>query len=243
MSVDKYIITKDDTQFSIIPNNVAQGLPDAEVLGLWIYLQSLPPNWVFHKSHLRNHFQWGRDKLDKKLTILKQHNLVEPIGIRDETGKFTQWTLHVKDGRDFTTTHNTENPCSGELSTGLYKNSTHNTEKPAAAKPVTGFSTPIKETKTKAKDFRKKSFCAVAPEKPRSQSKSDWKAENAKVHAFAESKNQMAREAKHIEQHEAIKRVPIPEEFKDLVKKLKRRAGVGCYGNAKDGGRLQESVV
>lgn len=65
----------------------------------------------------------------------------------------------------------------------------------------------------------KKSFCADAQKKP----KSNWKAENAVVHPFAESKNQMASEAKHIEEHEAIKRAPMPESLRSLVKNISRR--------------------
>jgi transposase len=65
----------------------------------------------------------------------------------------------------------------------------------------------------------KKSSCADAQKKPRS----DWKAQNETVHPFAESKNQMANEAKHIEQHEAIKRAPMPESLRSLVKNISRR--------------------
>lgn len=239
MSVEKFIITKEDTHFSIIPNHVAQGLKDAEALGLWIFLQTLPPNWEFHKTHIKNHFGWGRDKLDKKLSLLKECNLAEPLALRDENGKFTVWTLNVRNGREFIPIHNTDFQCSGELSTGFVQKPTHNTENTAAVKPVTGFDTPIKETSTKEKGFKKKSFCATAQKK----SKSDWKAENAKVHDFAESKNQVANEASHIEKHEAIKRVPMPDSLRSLVKKIKISTG-GCnHESAKKHGRMQKDIV
>jgi hypothetical protein len=202
---------------------VAQGLKDAEALGLWIFLQTLPPNWEFHKNHIRTHFGWGRDKLDKKLAVLKDCNLAEPHALRDGEGKFTHWTLNVRNGREFVPIHNTENPGTGDLSTGLDKKCTHNTENPAAEKPVTGFDTPIKETHTNSKAYKKKSFC----EKPR-KSKKDWRQENEKAHSFAESMNnkaqskeQMDREAEHIAQHEEIKRAPMPESLRSMIKDMK----------------------
>lgn len=72
---------------------------------------------------------------------------------------------------------------------------------------------------------KNKSFCANAQKKP----KSDWKEENAKPHEFADSMNnkvqsqkQMDNEAKHIEEHEAIKRAPMPPELRSLVQNMKR---------------------
>lgn len=237
MSTDKFIITKEDSNFVTIPNAICQKLKDAEAIGLYVYLVSLPPQWEFYKAVIRKHFNWGRDKLEKKLSVLREHNLIEPVPDRNEKGQFVGWNLHVKNGRDFVypvdaplpeepETHNTENPCSGKLSTDLNKNSTQNTEKPAAGKPGTGFSTPIKDIDTKEKDFRKKSFCADAQKKRKS--KSYWRQNNAKVHSFAEAKNQVAankeqmeNEARHIEEHEVIKRSPMPEPLRELIKNMK----------------------
>lgn len=95
----------------------------------------------------------------------------------------------------------------------------------------------------KIKINKNKSFCEADQKQSNSQSKSDWAAENAKVHDFAESKNQMAREAKHIEEHEAIKRAPIPEEFRDLMKKLRRRVGGKAYGYVTDERGMQKGFV
>jgi hypothetical protein len=216
MSVDKFIITKEDANYSIIPNTISQNLRDAEALGLYMYLLSLPPQWEFYKTVIREHFGWGRDKLEKKLSVLRAHNLIEPVPDRDDKGRFIGWNLQVKNGREFTTTHNTENQCSGDLSTGLHKNSTQDTENPAAGKPVTGFSTPINNTNTNAISHKKKSSCSE-----QKKSKSDWRKENEQVHSFADSKNQMANEAKHIEEHEVIKRTPMPDSLRAMVKSIK----------------------
>jgi hypothetical protein len=243
MSVDKLIITKEDANYSIILNVISQNLTDAEALGLYVYLLSLPPKWEFYKEVIRKHFGWGRDKLEKKLTILRTHNLIEPIPERNEKGQFIGWNLHVKNGRDFThypenqnpENHTTENPGSGELSTGLSKNSTQNTENAAAVKPVTGFSTPIKEIDKKEIDYKNKSFCAVAQKKRNPttsantatmetppKSKADHRLDNAKRHDFADSKDQLAREAAHIAEHEQRKRAPMPPEMKAQIEALRR---------------------
>jgi hypothetical protein len=229
MSTEKFIITKEDSNYAVIPNSICQKLADAEALGLYVYLVSLPPHWEFYKEVIRKHFGWGRDKLEKKLTVLRTHNLVEAVPERNEKGKFKNWNLHVKNGREFTITHNTENPCSGDLSTGLDKNSTQNTENTAAVKPVTGFDTPRKEIDKKAKAFRKKSSCAVAQKKPKSEKpKSEWRKENAKTHDFAEGKNnaaqsrkEMERESKHIEESQTFKRTPMPESLRTMIKQMK----------------------
>lgn len=169
MSNDKFIVTKEDSNFAIIPNEICQKLSDAEALGLYVYLTSLPPKWEFYKNVIRKHFAWGRDKLEKKISVLRCHNLVEVLPSRNEKGQFTDWNLHVKNGRNFTIpqnteipnpeNQNTENQYTGELSTGLIKNCTQNTENPVTGEPVTGFSTPIKyiDTKTISETF--KSFC------------------------------------------------------------------------------------
>ena len=77
---------------------------------------------------------------------------------------------------------------------------------------------------------RKKSFCAVASEKPKSnvKSKSDWRAENNQKHGFADSmdnvaqsKAQMDREAKHIEESQTYKRSEMPESLRSLIRGLK----------------------
>lgn len=231
MSTEKYIITKEDTNYSIIANVICQNLKDAEALGLYVYFMSLPPNWEFYKTEIRKHFGWGREKLEKKLSVLRSCNLIESVPTRDEKGKFVDWNLHVKNGREFVPIQTTENPCTGELSTDLLKNDTQYTEKPAAGNPVTGFDTPINTTSNK---IYKKSFCASAQKKPTSTStappktKSAWKAENEKRHDFADnmdnaaqSKQQMANEEKHIQENEAIKYAPMPEYLRQMIKTRK----------------------
>lgn len=152
MSVEKLVITKDSINYTQLPNKVLQAVRDGLSLGIWAYLSSLPPSWEFYKDQIKKHFRIGREKLEKILKTLQGHNLINIQVVRGADGKFTHWALHVKSGNDFVdnfsfpeknskkindNNHNTEKPYSGSNQT---------TEKPYYGEPVTGFSTPIKET-------------------------------------------------------------------------------------------------
>jgi hypothetical protein len=101
MSVQKYIISKKTTGFTVIPNTVLQCLKNYEALGLYCYLVSLPPGWEFYKIHLQEHAKIGRDKLDRLLKILSLHNLIKIEQVRKENGQFSHFDLHVDDGSSF----------------------------------------------------------------------------------------------------------------------------------------------
>lgn len=58
------------------------------------------------------------------------------------------------------------------------------------------------------KNNLKKSFCAD-------------KKENSKKHDFAQNMDQMANESKHIKEHEEIKRAPMPDSLRRLVKSMR----------------------
>lgn len=216
MSVEKFIINKESSNYTIIPNKVLQNLRDAEALALWCYLQSLPPGWVFHKNKIKEQFGWGRDKLDKKLSVLKVHNLVEPRVVRGIKGKFTEWTLDVKNGDNFTIDQNTDFQCTGELSTEISQICSKNSPEyglPGTGQPGTGPDTPINTIFNKNKIYKKSFYKDLYKEQ---------KQENEKKHAFAESMNQMANEKKYIEVHEKEKYAPMPDNLRELCKRLKR---------------------
>lgn len=100
MSVQKYRVRKNDS-FTTILNSVAQNLKHYEALGLYIYLLSLPENFIFHKKQLADHAKIGRDKINRLLKILHAHNLIEFAQMRNEKGSFAHLDLHVKDGTSF----------------------------------------------------------------------------------------------------------------------------------------------
>ncbi|MDP4145601.1 MAG: hypothetical protein Q8936_14135 [Bacillota bacterium] len=102
MSVHKYIVSKQTSNFTTIPNSVLQGLNyNLSALGLYCYLSSLPPLWEFHKEQLRKVCQVGINKLDELLNILSAHNLITITQVRDVSGRFSFFDMQVSDGSQF----------------------------------------------------------------------------------------------------------------------------------------------
>lgn len=101
MSVQKYILSKDSSSFTILPNKVLQGVKNGTALGIYCYLSSLPPDWEFYKECIQKHFGIGRKKLDGIFKLLEAHNLISVIQMRNEKGHFGDWKLHVCDGNNF----------------------------------------------------------------------------------------------------------------------------------------------
>jgi hypothetical protein len=95
MSVQKLVVTQDETGFTMINNHVLQNLTDIEALGFWVYLASLPPNWTFYKQQLQSHFKIGRERMTRILNVLKSHALITLTNQRDAQGKFVHLHIHV----------------------------------------------------------------------------------------------------------------------------------------------------
>jgi hypothetical protein len=207
MSVEKLDsakIKQDKIPYTQHLNYVLQNLRDTTALAIWCYLTSLPDDWVVHRTQLMEHFNIGRTKLGTALKFLSDNRLIEYLVQKDDKGKIEAWHIMVKAGHEFEVIHRSQST--------LPK--THTVESPHSGK-----SAPTKEIRnTNKKVYKNKSFCANAQKK----SKSEWKAENERVHEFAESKNQMANEAKHIEEHEQIKRAPMPDSLRSIIQDLKR---------------------
>jgi hypothetical protein len=101
MSVEKLVISKQSSGYTTLDNKVLQGLNDIGAIGLWCYLSSLPPNWIFYKQQIRNHFNIGRDRLDSLLETLKSHHLIKMDAVRNAQGKFAHSNLIVCNGTEF----------------------------------------------------------------------------------------------------------------------------------------------
>lgn len=101
MTTHKYRIIKNEGNFTTFLNRVLQNLKNFEALGLYCYLSSLPHDWTFHKSHLREHGQIGIHKFNNLLKILEKHALVKCVQIRDAQGRFAHFDLEVSDGSSF----------------------------------------------------------------------------------------------------------------------------------------------
>lgn len=218
MSVEKFIISKEDSGYTIIPNKVIQHLQsNLELLGLWISLCSLPPNWEFYKTKIMSDHKLGRDKLNRYLGILEKCNLISVRQVRNIDGTYGEGSLHIKSGKDFIpftenqlpVTENqesvmppfTENRYTGNqlLDTAIYKRN---------------------NKKEINKQNKHKSFCA----------KSSRKEQNAQKHPFAQSMDQMAVEKKHTEEHEKRKQAEMHTPTTNAV----RTSTNTTYANMRD---------
>lgn len=101
MSVQKFIINKESSNFTIVPNKVIQGIKDLELLGFYVYLLSLPPQWTFYKTQLKEHTKLGINKLEKFLSKLAQMRLIEIAQMRNEKGHFAHFDLRILNGESF----------------------------------------------------------------------------------------------------------------------------------------------
>jgi hypothetical protein len=176
--LDSIKVKQEKIAFTIHRNYVLQNITDVTALAIWCYLTSLPDDWNVHRNQLANHFQIGRDKLANALKFLNECHLIEYVPIKNHKGQIEVWQILVKEGQEFELLHKSRLIHKNE-STPL-KN--HSLENHSSGNPHLQKKEDTKEIKN-----IKKSFCPTPP-----KSQSDWKTENAKVHSFAESKNQVA---------------------------------------------------
>lgn len=101
MSVQKFVVTKESSNFTIVPNKVIQGIKDLEILGLYVYLLSLPPQWTFYKTQLKEQTGFGIKKLERYLSTLVQMHLIEIVQRRNEKGHFAHFDLCILNGELF----------------------------------------------------------------------------------------------------------------------------------------------
>lgn len=97
MSVQKYRVKKGEGH-TCISNRVIEILKNhIEALGLFTYLSSLPPEWEFHKTQLRQTIKVGVNKLDALLALFSKLKLIEIKPIRDSKGRFVFFDMHIFD--------------------------------------------------------------------------------------------------------------------------------------------------
>ena len=197
--------------FTTTINNTMDLIHDDGALGIYCYLASKPENWVIREKDLQNRFTKGRDYIKNKVSLLKKIGLIKVEAIRDNKGIILRWETTLLNQ---ILLHNTENPYCGEesnkngASTSIeykvihrnYNNYIHNTENPQSG------SATLWETRTHS---NKRDLSSKAFKDYKNKSSYDQKWENEKKPAWADSKDQMANETKHIEAHEESKKAEI----------------------------------
>jgi hypothetical protein len=209
--------------YAQIFNLVIEHIKDNDAYRLYSYLCSKSREWSVVKEWTAKVCGVGERKAKQCWAYLERCGLIEYMTVRDLKGKFIKHDIRVLNGTRFNPDEPFLKPTGAETAP-MEKLSTdediHRCKNPPGGESTrVGFAPLLKKDITN-KDFERnkdKSFCKNEQKK----SKNDWRAENAKVHDFAESKNQMANEAEHIRKHEEIKRAPMPESLRSLIHGLK----------------------
>ena len=100
MSIEKYegSFQKDELGVTQIPNKTIHLLKhNAEVLGFYVYLLSLPAGWNLHYRNLMEVLDMSKDKVYKNLNLLKDFNLLSSEEIREQ-GRYVRnhYRLHLR---------------------------------------------------------------------------------------------------------------------------------------------------
>lgn len=95
------MIKEEGHPFCLIPNNVSQGLTNATALGIWVYFQSLPPDWIIRKKHVMERFGIGEKSHRAIMSLLHRCHLIGYKQTRDENGYFLPNKVIVRNGKDF----------------------------------------------------------------------------------------------------------------------------------------------
>jgi hypothetical protein len=256
----------EENPYTQVLNSVIEHIKDSDAFRMYCYLSSKSRDWHVAKEWTAKQCGIGERKAKQCWSYLERCGLLEYISLRNESGKFIKHDMRILNGTRF----KSDEPflkSTGAETAPLEKLSTddpiHRCKNSPSGETTRVDFAPLLNKDLTNKDFetkKRKSFCA-AQKKPNSEklknqkSKSDYREANAAKHSFAESKNNaaasqeaMAREAKHIEEHEAIKRAPMPAALRDMIKGMKHKQywGLPKYGSQgkmpTDGGQARDEV-
>lgn len=103
MSVEKFnpSISGESIPYVQANTHVIQNIDNLEALAVWIYLLTLPKDWLVMKSHIKKHFGIGDDKIKRIFAYLKRCGLIEYVRERDEKGKLRKSEIKVLNGTRF----------------------------------------------------------------------------------------------------------------------------------------------
>lgn len=200
MAIEKLDFTKVTHQklpFTQIFNKVIQNIKNAEAFMIWAYLASLPSDWNVCKEQLKKKFGYGIVKMRQVFSYLHRANLVEYSQERKLDGTVGNATIHVLCGDLF----DIDEPW---LPSAKIK-SISPVISPVRQKTAPPVNRPYGKQHTTNKQIHKEKSLKQKKQKSFS-AHAELKKQNKQKHEFADSMNQMANEAKHIEEHENRKK-------------------------------------
>lgn len=206
MSIEKFnpVISGEAIPYLQANTFVVQNITNIEAGFVWIYLLTLPKDWIVVKSHIKKHFNIGDGKIKRIFAYLHKHGLIEYVQRRNETGKMEKSEIRVLNGSKFKI--DTKQPSYPQILSGGTKTGGTETAPPvftAGSKTVPpvfrtsgfrGTTNNISITNKETEQKKEKSFCKIEQKKA-----------NTQKHGFAASMDAAANERKHIEEHQKRK--------------------------------------
>jgi len=120
--------------YTLICNKVIQNISNHFAGFIWVFLQTLPPNWNVNKKHIMNHFGISERTYQRHMSFLSASNLISYERYRLKNGTLGPVTLKVLNGtkfnadvasnhiakfdivvKDSDSNHTAKNPHSGEM--------------------------------------------------------------------------------------------------------------------------------
>lgn len=174
--VDFHSVFQSKKSFTTNFNEVIQNIHDGFILGVYVYLSSLPPDWNVNINQLMSHFSVGRDKIKRTLSWLNKNQLIKYTRARNEDGTFykppvdnsvqpcaSTCAIEVQEGLTFIEKHKSNHIPKSNSSTRLKTQRVDN--------PAHGKSAPTNKIINKNTNNNKntnKSYCASDDARPRS---------------------------------------------------------------------------
>jgi hypothetical protein len=93
---EKERFVQEKVPFEMVSREVIQTINLPEALAIWVYLQSLPPNWIPRREQIRERFNLGRDRYGVAMKELKDLGLVWDATVRDGQGRIIQKVMTVQ---------------------------------------------------------------------------------------------------------------------------------------------------
>jgi hypothetical protein len=217
MSIEKLTddskLYRENTPYAQILNSITINIKDNDAYRLYCYLFSKSSTWNVAKEWTAKQCRVRERKAKQCWSYLERCGLIEYIVIRDEKGKILKHDVRVLNGTKF----NPNEPFLKEKSAIGAETAPvdiHRCNYPPSGETTRMDIAPLLNKDLTNKDLKQKkdkSFC----------SSNNKKAENEDRHDFADNMDQMAREKQHIEENQIYKFSRMPDELRQLCKKLK----------------------
>ena len=186
--LDKAKLTLENQSYTQILTHVIQNIKDPVAGFVWVYLSSLPPDWLVLKEQIKNKFNLGDDKIKDIFSYLNRCKLIAYKRIRGSNGKLGKQFIHVFVGNDFDE-NEPYKKTTGVKSTPQVK--TRGVKTTRVENHSSGSRALQRKYKNKVNKITNKTKKAFV--------------ENGKKHSFADSMDMMACETRNIAKHEVIK--------------------------------------